>query len=68
MSPGVDDDMADKLQALALERGVSSIPDGTKPLSIVENESSTTPAAPSLGRGSNLVEGHRPKNVRFQPS
>ncbi|KIV89659.1 hypothetical protein PV10_07044 [Exophiala mesophila] len=68
MSPGVDDGMAEKLQALALERGASSIPDDKKPLSIVERESGATPAAPSLGNSSNLVEGHRPKNVRFQHS
>ena len=68
MSPGVDDDMAEKLQALALERGASSIPGDKKPLSIVERESGAIPAAPSLGNSSNLVEGHRPKNVRFQQS
>lgn len=67
LSQGADEEMAEKLEALALERGepqnASNVSD---PLPIIEKESDQVPKAPSLGRKQDLVEGHQPRKVRFQ--
>ena len=68
MSPGVDEEMAKRLQALALERGDSTTTSDTNPLAIIERENSNVPVPPSLTGSGDLVEGHRTRNVRFQDS
>jgi len=59
--------MAEKLEALALERGEpQNAPNASDTLPIIEKESDQVPKAPSLGRNRDLVEGHQPRKVRFQ--
>lgn len=67
LSQGADEEMAEKLEALALERGEpQNTSNASDPLPIIEKESDQVPKAPSLGRRPDLVEGHQPRKVRFQ--
>ncbi|KEF59834.1 uncharacterized protein A1O9_04682 [Exophiala aquamarina CBS 119918] len=67
LSQGAGEEMAEKLEALALERGEpQNASNASDPLPIIEKESDQVPEAPSLGRIQDLVEGHRPRKVRFQ--
>ena len=61
----VDDGMAEKLQALSLERGELNVKDAKTVVSLVEkmNELSVAPAPQPVS--GDLVEGHKPKTVRF---
>lgn len=59
--------MAEKLGALALERGEApSDTRASNTLSIIEKDSDQVPKPPSLSRRQGLVEGHQPRKVRFQ--
>jgi len=62
-----DDDMADKMQALALERGELDVKAGDEYVDLVERSSDRIPQPPSLkgNRRGGAIEGHRPRKVRF---
>lgn len=63
-----DRDVADRLQALSLERGEDEIRDVSGQVEIVEKSDDTKqPTLPSRSSGQQ-VEGHRPRKVRFMPS
>ncbi|KAK5056040.1 hypothetical protein LTR84_012591 [Exophiala bonariae] len=67
LAQGTDEEMAEKLEALALERGeAQSEISATNNVSIIEKESNQIPSAPVLNRGRGLVEGHQPRKVRFR--
>ncbi len=62
-----DDDMAEKMQALALERGELNVKSDNSSVDVVEKSTDKIPEAPSLPesqRGS-AIEGHEPRKVRF---
>ncbi|KAK4937989.1 hypothetical protein LTR10_021478 [Elasticomyces elasticus] len=61
-----DEDLTDKLQALALERGEININSNNEPVPLVEKESDSIPKPPSLkSKQSGKIEGHQPRKVRF---
>jgi hypothetical protein len=66
MLNSTEEDMAEKMQALALERGESDKKVTSGPLSIFEKEVKSLPKAPGLKGSSDSVEGHRPRKVRFE--
>ncbi|KIW66561.1 hypothetical protein PV04_05883 [Phialophora macrospora] len=62
-----DDDLAEKMKALALERGELNIKSDDSSVDVVERSTDKIPEAPTLPesqRGS-AVEGHEPRQVRF---
>ena len=63
ISDAASDDLNAKLKALSIERGDSN-PADREPISIVEKDNDSASEPPKLGEG-DLVEGHRPRQVRF---
>ncbi|KIY00577.1 uncharacterized protein Z520_03240 [Fonsecaea multimorphosa CBS 102226] len=62
-----DTDIAEKMQALALERGELNVKADDSTVDLVERTSDAIPKAPTLkgSRPQNAVEGHKPRQVRF---
>ncbi|KAJ9606968.1 hypothetical protein H2200_008979 [Cladophialophora chaetospira] len=67
IAKGADDEVAERMQALALERGDLDVKSDAGSVEIMEKTSSKMPQAPTLqgNRGGDAVEGHQPRKVRF---
>lgn len=59
------DELADRLQELALERGELKIKDTGDQVSLLERSNTAAPEPPILGMDEDMIEGHRPRKVRF---
>jgi hypothetical protein len=59
--------MAEKMQALALERGELNVKSDNSSVDVVEKSTDKIPEAPTLPerQREGAVEGHRPRKVRF---
>lgn len=67
LAKAAEDDIAEKMQALALERGELKVNRADNSVALVEKSSDEIPKAPSLkSKQQNAVEGHQPRKVRFQ--
>ncbi|KAK5307407.1 hypothetical protein LTR99_000378 [Exophiala xenobiotica] len=67
LAKAADDDVVEKLQALALERGELNVNRADDSVALVEKSSDEIPKAPSLKwKQQNVVEGYQPRKVRFQ--
>ena len=55
------------MDSLALERGELNVDSGDNSIDVVERFSDNIPEVPSLtgDQGEDLVDGHRPRKVRF---
>ncbi|KIW32857.1 uncharacterized protein PV07_04372 [Cladophialophora immunda] len=62
-----DAEMAEKMQALALERGELNVKADDDTVDLVERTSEAIPSAPTLKghQPQNGIEGHQPRKVRF---
>ncbi|KAL2429919.1 hypothetical protein ABEF95_013100 [Exophiala dermatitidis] len=67
VSKGTDESLAEKLQALAIEREELNISENQEPVDIVEKSSDRIPDAPRLKTQRDAVEGHRPRKARVAP-
>ncbi|OCT51051.1 DUF408 domain protein [Cladophialophora carrionii] len=62
-----DDEMAGKMQALALERGELDVKSDDSSVNVMERSTDMIPEAPTLqgGHREGVVEGHAPRKVHF---
>lgn len=66
ITKGLDGDLAETLQTLALERGDLNVKSGDNPVEVVERSSDNPPQAPILKMNQGgTIEGHQPRKVRF---
>jgi hypothetical protein len=59
------EELADRLQELALERGELKVKDTGNQVSLLEKSNTAAPMPPVLGMDEDMIEGHRPRKVRF---
>jgi hypothetical protein len=59
------EELADRLQELALERGELKVKDTGNQVSLLEESNTAAPMPPVLGMDEDMIEGHRPRKVRF---
>jgi len=59
------DELADRLQELALERGELKVNDTGAQVSLLEKPTTAVPNPPVLGFDEDMIEGHRVRKVRF---
>lgn len=59
------EELADRLQELALERGELKVKDTGKQVSLLERSNTAAPLPPVLGMDEDMIEGHRPRKFRF---
>ena len=67
ISKATDDDMVDRMQALALERGELNVNTDDGSFDLIERSSDKIPRAPILKgkQQAGAIEGHQPRKVRF---
>jgi RNA polymerase II-associated protein 2 len=67
IAKSADDDVAERMQALALERGDLNVKANEGAVDIIERDSDKMPRAPRPGanRSHGAVEGHQSRKVRF---
>jgi hypothetical protein len=59
------DELADRLQDLALERGELKVKDSGDQVSLLERWNTAIPEPPVLVKDEDMIEGHQPRRVRF---
>lgn len=63
-----EDEVAEKMQALALERGEVKINRNDEGVALIEKSSDEVPKAPSLmSQQQGTIEGHQPRKFRQRP-
>ena len=59
------DELADRLQELALERGELKVEETGEKVILKEKAATAVPKPPILDGDEDVIEGHRPRNVHF---
>lgn len=59
------DELSDRLQELALKRGELKVKDTGNQDSLLERSDTASPVPPVIGMDEDMIEGYRPKKVRF---
>lgn len=67
IATAANEEMSEKMQALALERGELNVKADEGSVDLVERSSDQIPEAPALKgkRERGAIEGHQPRKVRF---
>ncbi|KIX02365.1 uncharacterized protein Z518_08306 [Rhinocladiella mackenziei CBS 650.93] len=66
ISKADDEETAERLHALALERGELKVNNDTGPVSVVEKTSDQFPQPPGMNeQQQGVIEGHQPRKIRF---